>query len=315
MASRAGERTEDRAGTRRWRVSACRSIPLDRPRIIAVLNVTPDSFHGESRLSGARAAADAAERAAQAGADALDVGGESTRPGAERVAADEQIRRVVPAIEAIRARRRTAEIPITVDTTLAAVASRGLDAGADAINDVSAGREDPDLLELAASRGAGLVIMHRLRPPGEDAYSDRYDRPPEYEAVVEVVARFLEERAAAAEAAGVVREGIVIDPGLGFGKSVEQNLALIRGTDRLGRAGYPVLSALSRKSFVGRAGLGRDSAPSERLPATLGLSVVHRLAGAALFRVHDVAEHVQALRAVEAAHGAAGPVARGAERE
>jgi len=263
---------------------------------MAILNVTPDSFADGGRFASAGDVADAAQRALDEGADALDVGGESTRPGAARVPIDEQTRRVVPAIEAIRARGITA--PITVDTTLAPVARAALDAGADAINDVSAGEEDPAVLALAAERGCGVILMHRLAPPDRDVYSDRYERAPEYTDVVGHVGGYLAGRVAAAERAGVAPDAILVDPGLGFGKSVEQNLELIRHSGELAsRAGRPVLSALSRKSFVGRAALGRDSGPSERLPGTLALSVLHLLAGARVFRVHDVAAHAGALAA------------------
>ncbi len=278
-----------------WTLANTRSITLDRPRIMAILNVTPDSFADGGRLGDGASIVHAAQRAVEDGADMLDIGGESTRPGAERVDAAEQIDRVVPAVRAVR--EAGLDIPISVDTTLAPVARGAIDAGADAINDVSAGREDAAMLGLAAERGCGLVLMHRLAPPGDDRYSDAYTEAPRYDDVVAEVARFLGERVDAALRAGVDRGSIVIDPGLGFGKSVEQNLALIEGTGRLVRMGLPVLSALSRKSFVGRVSLGRDSEPGERLAGTLGLSVRHLGRGARVFRVHDVAPHRQCLDA------------------
>jgi dihydropteroate synthase len=279
-----------------WRLNHARAVHLDRPRLLAILNITPDSFADGGRLPTPAHAADAARRAADDGADALDMGAESTRPGADRVPAPEQIRRLIPAIEAVRA--AGVDLPITADTTLAAVARAALDAGADAINDVAAATEDDAMLALAAERACGLILMHRLAPPTADRFSDRYDAPPAYpRGVVAEVAAFLDARVRAALDAGVPADRIVVDPGLGFGKSVEQNLALIAATPRLAETGRPVLSALSRKSFTGRVGLGRDSDPSERLPATLALSVLHLHAGARLFRVHDVAEHRQALDA------------------
>jgi dihydropteroate synthase len=263
---------------------------------LAILNITPDSFADGGRLPTPAHAADAARRAADEGADALDLGAESTRPGTARVPADEQIRRLIPAIAAVRA--AGIDLPMTVDTTRAAVARAALDAGADAINDVAAGAEDDAMLALAAERACAIVLMHRLAPPAADRYSDRYDAPPAYPGgVVPAVRAFLAERAGAARAAGVPADRVLLDPGLGFGKSVEQNLELLRATPDLLALGHPVLSALSRKSFVGRLGLGRDSDPSERLPATLALSVLHLHAGARVFRVHDVAEHRQALDA------------------
>ncbi len=289
----------DDAGTHVWRLANERAITLDRPRIVAILNVTPDSFYAASRAQDAAIALEHAERAVSAGADALDIGGESTRPGASRVDEDEQIRRVVPVVRVIRASRGpAANTPVLVDTTRSGVARAALDAGADAINDVSAGGESGDMLRLVSDRGAGVALMHRAAPPTEDRYSDRYTSEPEYaHGVVQEVVDFLRARAGAAREAGVGPDRIVTDPGLGFGKSVTQNLDLIRATSRLAALGYPVMSALSRKSFVGRVGLGRDSEPAERLAPTLGFSVAHLAAGARLFRVHDVTEHAQALGA------------------
>lgn len=279
-----------------WQVSPTRAVHLDRPRLLAILNITPDSFADGGRLPTPVHAADTARRAADEGADALDLGAESTRPGADRVPAAEQIRRLIPAVEAIRS--AGIGLPITADTTLAPVARAALEAGADAINDVAAATEDDAMLALAADRACAIVLMHRLAPPAADRYSDAYQAPPAYpRGVTTEVASFLHARAAAALAAGVPADRILIDPGLGFGKSVEQNLDLIRATPDLLALGFPMLSALSRKSFVGRVGLGRDSAPDERLPATLALSVLHLHAGARVFRVHDTAPHRQALDA------------------
>ncbi len=280
-----------------WRIGAAKSVVLDRARLMAIVNVTPDSFFDGGTLADAAAAAAFARLAVGGGADVLDVGGESTRPGAGRVSAAEQISRVVPAIRAIRSSGGAlGEAPISVDTTLVSVAAAALDAGADAINDVSAGTEDAGMLALAAERRAGIVLMHRLRPPGEDSYSDKYERPPVYADVVAEVEEFLSARAEAALAAGVDRAAIVLDPGLGFGKSVEQNLELIRRTGELCGLGYPILSGISRKSFTGRyAGLA-ESTPAERLAPSLELSLEHRRAGASIFRVHDVAETARLLR-------------------
>jgi dihydropteroate synthase len=278
----------------RWSFAPDRSLPLDRPRLIAILNLTPDSFHDGGVLSTPEDALAAAERAVADGADMLDLGGESTRPGAPAVPASEQIRRVVPAIRLIRQRM---QVPISVDTTSAAVAAAALDSGADVVNDTSAGRDDPSMLPLIAQRRCGVVLMHRLRPPAQDSYSDRYREAPRYNDVVADVRDFLAERATAAVAAGIAREAIVIDPGLGFGKTVEQNLELIRRTRELISLGFPILSALSRKSFVGRAQGLTDSTPAQRLPGTISLSIAHLLTGACLFRVHDVAQLAMALRA------------------
>jgi dihydropteroate synthase len=283
-----------------WHYAASRQLPLDRPRIMAILNITPDSFFDGGSLTSPASALAAALRAVADGADLLDIGGESTRPGAPPIPPDEQQRRIIPVISAIRDAGLT--IPISIDTTLAPVASAALSAGANIINDISAGRDDADMLPLAAATGAGLILMHRPFKPASDRYSDRYAaaQKPAYDDVVADVASHLASRAAAALAAGVPRESILLDPGLGFGKSVDDNLALIRSTPVLLSLGYPILSALSRKSFVGRISLDRDSTPDERLPGTLALSILHHQAGARVFRVHDVAQHRQALAACHA---------------
>lgn len=302
-----------------WLLSPARSLSLARPAILAILNLTPDSFAPASRVPDASRARDAALAAVAAGADMLDLGAESTRPGAPPIDEHEQLARLLPSLRAIRAAHAT--IPISIDTTLPAVARAALDDGADAINDVSAGTDpragSPDaMLHLAAQRRAGIVLMHRALPPQSDRYSDQYPHQPPLgdaiEPAVDAVDAFLRARAARATALGIDPRSLIIDPGLGFGKSVEQNLALIaatprwapdhRASDAAPPAWAGVLSALSRKSFVGRVGLGRDSAPDERLPATLALSTLHLSLGARLFRVHDVAEHRAALDAAWALH-------------
>lgn len=289
-----------------WRIANARVLRLDRPVIMAILNVTPDSFADGGRYATPHHAAQAADHAADAGAAIIDIGGESTRPGSAGVAADEQIRRVVPVIALIRAGVGPASAcAISVDTTSAIVARAALDAGADIVNDTSAGRDDPAMLALCARCRCGLVLMHRATTPAQDRYSDGYAYEPAFEGgVVGQVAEFLRDRASAAIAAGVDQRAIVLDPGLGFGKSVNQNLSLIAGTPELCALGHPVMSALSRKSFVGRVALGRDSQPHERLAGTLALSVEHLRGGAGVFRVHDVAEHAQALAASWALRGA-----------
>lgn len=287
-----------------WQIGPDRVLTLDRPRVLAILNLTPDSFSDGGNLKNLSDAIAAAERAAAEGADALDLGGESTRPGATRIDATEQIRRVIPVLRAIRrAGGALASIPISIDTTLAAVAEAALAEGADAINDVAAGVEDPVILPLAARARAGLILMHRREAPGQDSYSDQYRQPPHYSDVVAEVLAFLAARVRAAIAAGVAPERIVLDPGLGFGKTVAQNLELVRRTPELGALGYPILSAASRKSFVGRASGLESSAPAERLAGSIAFSVAHYLGGARVFRVHDVGPQVQCLRAAAALAG------------
>jgi dihydropteroate synthase len=285
-----------------WRVGAKRTLALDRPRLMGILNVTPDSFYDGGRHATDDAAVDYALALVEQGADIIDVGGESTRPGANRIDPDEQIRRTVSVIERLRC---ASNVIISIDTTLASVAAAALDAGAEVINDVSAGREDGQMLELAAAHCCGLILMHRLVPPDHDCYSHQYAQSPRYDDVVGDVAAFLRRRCTAALAAGVDVGSIVIDPGLGFGKSVEQNLELSRRMPELvqmqteipsgGTRSLPVLSAVSRKSFVGAPYGASD--PADRLPGTLAMSVAHWRSGVRLFRVHDVGPHRTALEA------------------
>ena len=270
-----------------WRIGPDRLLDLSEPRIVGILNVTPDSFSDGGQHADAAGAVQWALDLVREGGDVIDVGGESTRPGAARVAESEQLRRVVPVIERIR---RHSRVPISIDTTRADVARAAIDAGADIINDVSAGGEDPAMLPLAAERQCGLVLMHRLRPPDDDCWSDGYTERPAYEGgVVEAVRAWLLDRAAAAEAAGVERAAICLDPGLGFGKTVQQNWALIAGTNRFVRTGYPILGAASRKSIIG-AVTGID-APELRDAASAVVSAMQAAAGIRLLRVHDVALH------------------------
>lgn len=277
-----------------WMLGGGRELDLSRPRVMAILNVTPDSFSDGGELDSVEAVLERAAAAVAGGASVLDVGGESTRPGAQRIDADEQIRRVVPAVRAIAA--RWPDIPISVDTTLARVAEAAVEAGAAIVNDVSGGTEDPAMLDTVSRLGVGCILMHRERPPDEDRYSDRYDAPPIVGDIVEHVRNALKSLVGAAGEAGIDQARIVLDPGLGFGKTVEQNLELIRRTPELRGLGRPILSGASRKSFLGRAGLGRDSSPAERLGASVAATLLHAQAGARLFRVHDPAEHAQALR-------------------
>jgi len=232
----------------------------------------------------------------------LDIGGESTRPGADRVPAREQVARVLPIIETIRGCNDTgvANIPISVDTTLAEVARAAINAGADAINDVSGGTEDPALVEVAARTNAGLVLMHRGADPPKDRYADEYVREPVYQGgVVAAVRATLENHVERALGRGVAQNRIVIDPGLGFGKSVGQNMELLRRVGDLAELGLPVYLGASRKRFIGRVSIGEQSEPAERLTGSLAATVLGALEGALLHRVHDVAEHVQALSVLE----------------
>jgi dihydropteroate synthase len=306
---------------RTWRLDGERTLSLDTPRIMAVLNVTPDSFADGGRHDDPRRALARARELVRQGAAILDIGGESTRPGAERVAPREQIARVLPVLRAIR--DAGIATPISIDTTRAEVAEAAIDAGASIVNDVSGGEESADMLDLAARRGVGLVLMHRLRPPDADRFSHEYDSGgPAYSAgVAAAVIDYLRERRDAAERAGVERSRICLDPGLGFGKTVSQNYQLIAATPDLLGLGSPVLAAASRKSFTAATpALGAEDPhdpaapppPDERLPGSIAITVLQQGLGLRLFRVHDPAAHLQALRAAAALHAAQSALAAGA---
>ena len=250
---------------------------------MAIVNVTPDSFSdGGERLDPAQAIDDGL-RFVSEGADIVDVGGESTRPGSRAIDADEELQRVLPVVTGL-ARHG---LVVSVDTRRAAVVRACLDAGARIVNDVSALQDDPALMPLIAERGAPVVLMHRQGRP-----EVKYAVPP-YGNVVEEVRQFLVRRAEACQAAGIAREAIALDPGLGFGKSVQENVDLVAGAGRLADAGYPVLIGASRKSFVGR--LPGIEEPRRRDPASIWLAVEAARRGAAFVRVHDVAGTRQAL--------------------
>ena len=250
---------------------------------MGVVNVTPDSFSDGGLYLDPVAAVEHGRELAAEGAAILDVGGESTRPGAEPVAAAEEARRVVPVIERLAA----AGLRVSIDTTKLEVAHAALDAGATIVNDVAAFRFAPELAGLVADRGAGCVLMHMLGEPRTMQHD------PRYEDVVADVRAFLEERLAFAVAEGVPEERVWLDPGIGFGKSVEHNLELLRRLDEIVAIGRPVVIGTSRKSFLGKLAGGRPE--SERLPGTIATNVLALERGASVFRVHDVAPVLDAL--------------------
>lgn len=253
--------------------------PMPAPfRIMGVLNVTPDSFSDGGRYLDEQAALAHALELERDGAAILDVGGESTRPGAEPVAVGEELRRVVPVIEALTAGGSRAQI--SIDTIKLPVARAAVDAGATYVNDVTAFRHDPELAGLVADRDLDCCLMHMLGEPRTMQASPRYDD------VVSEVKAFLEERLAFAVAAGIAEERIQLDPGIGFGKTAEHNLELLRRLDELVAIGRPLLIGVSRKSFLGRI-TGREV--GDRLAATLAANVLAFTKGATIFRVHDVA--------------------------
>jgi dihydropteroate synthase len=251
---------------------------------MGIVNVTPDSFSDGGHFFDADAALAQSLALVREGAAVIDIGGESTRPGSEAVSVDEELRRVMPVVEALAER---VGVPISVDTMKAEVARRALAAGAAIINDVSALRYDDQMVDVVAASGRPVCLMHMKGEPKTMQEDPRYDD------VVDDVQRFLEERMTFALARGVREDQIMLDPGIGFGKSIEHNLALLRHLDRFAALGRPVVLGTSRKRFLG-AILG--SAPAERTTGTVATTVIGLLAGAHVFRVHDVRPNFEALR-------------------
>ncbi len=266
-----------------------------RTAVMGVVNVTPDSFSDGGRYYDADRAVAHGERLAEEGADILDIGGESTRPGAAPVSAAEEVRRVVPVIERLRAKTG---VPISIDTFKSEVARAALDAGADIVNDVTALRGDPAMAALVARERVPLVLMHMQGTPQTMQHN------PSYENVVEEVVAFLRRKAEEAEDAGIAADAIVVDPGIGFGKNLDHNLALLRGLPALAALGFPLLVGASRKAFIGRI---LDLGPDERLEGSIAAAVAAALGGAHIIRVHDVKEAVRALRVADALRFGAPP--------
>jgi dihydropteroate synthase len=252
--------------------------------IMGIVNVTPDSFSDGGAFLDERDAIAHGRRLAAEGAAILDVGGESTRPGAAAVDAAEELRRVRPVVAALAA---DGVARVSIDTSKVAVARGALDAGAVYVNDVTAFRAEPELAGLVADRRVDCCLMHMLGDPRT------MQRDPRYDDVVDDILAFLEERVTFAVAEGVKEHRIQLDPGIGFGKTIEHNLELVRRVDAFCSLGFPVVVGTSRKSFLGRL-TGRDD-PARRVAATLAANVLAFERGASVFRVHDVAEHVDAL--------------------
>lgn len=271
-----------------WKTSR-REISLDVPLVMGILNVTPDSFSDGGRYADINAALKRADEMIAEGADVIDIGGESTRPGSKRVSADDEISRVVPVIEAISKRL---DVPVSIDTSKSAVANAAVDAGAEIINDISGLRFDEAIAEVAARHKTGLVLMHSR---GE--FETMHSQPP-VEDIITEVEKDLRRSISAAAAAGVAGEQIALDIGLGFGKTLDQNLKLIAQLDRLVKEfpGFPILVGASRKSFLGKL-LGKDD-PKERLSGSLASAAIAVWNGAKILRVHDVAATVDAVKIV-----------------
>lgn len=274
-----------------WRTSSREFDLGSRPLLMAVINVTPDSFSDGGRFNERESVIAEAESALEAGADIIDVGGESTRPGSSSVDEEEEISRVIPIVEDLAKRF---DIAISVDTNKSGVAARALDAGAEIINDISGFRFDARMAETVASRSAGVVLMHSR---GSFAEMHRIEPPDD---VLADVARGLNESLSIAEDAGIEVRNICLDVGIGFGKSLEQNLELIANLDRIVELykGFPMMIGTSRKSFIGR--VLNEASVSERLYGTLAANAAAYVRGANVFRVHDVRPHSEMLKVLEA---------------
>ena len=265
-----------------------RSYRFDRAWLMGIVNVTPDSFYEGGSFRDPERAIEHGLQLAEDGADIIDVGGESTRPGADPVMAEEESRRVVPVVAGLRAKTKTL---ISVDTMKPDVAAAALDAGADIINDISSFRLDPRILDLAARKKAGFILMHMQGTP------KTMQAHPHYDDVIGEIRSFLSQKIEVAEAYGLRREHLIIDPGIGFGKRLEDNLALLNGLEAFLELDRPILVGVSRKSFIGKI---LNAPPEDRLEGTIAASVVSLVRGAHILRVHDVRAVKRAVLVAEA---------------
>jgi dihydropteroate synthase len=259
-----------------------------RTFIMGILNVTPDSFSEKGTFFDVDAAVRRGMEMAEEGADIIDIGGESTRPGAEPVSSDEEIRRVIPVIEGLAPK---VKIPISIDTYKAEVARRALEAGADIVNDISGLRFDPKMAGVAAAHKAPVIIMHIQGTPRDMQLS------PTYQSLVREVMTYLEEGIKIAEEAGIPHERVIIDPGIGFGKTLEHNLTIMKNLEAFRTLGKPILIGPSRKSFIGKV---TGAKVEERIPGTAATIAIGAIKGADIIRVHDIREGVQAARMADA---------------
>lgn len=292
-AATAGE-TKTPADVLTWRTGAGQwSLSFARPLIMSILNLTPDSFSDGGRFGGPEEAVEAAVAEEADGADMFDLGAESTRPGSREVSAEEEWARLAPVLTALRSR---SDRPISVDTYKASVAEKALEAGAAIINDVYAGRKEPRILEVAARHGVPIILMHMQGEPGTMQIDPHYDD------VVTEVHDFLLERARVAKGAGIPKELIWLDPGIGFGKNQAHNLSLIKHYERVMPRGYRRVMALSRKAFLGR--ILNGAPPRERDGLTAAANAVAILKGAEIIRVHRTAPNRAAAALAEAVRAA-----------
>ena len=259
-----------------------------RTHLMGVLNITPDSFSDGGRFLDPRDAVEQALMMAEQGADIIDVGGESTRPGADSITVDEELRRVIPVIKRIV---KKTDIPISIDTYKSEVAAKALDAGAGMINDISALRFDPEMKKIASRYGVPVVLMHIQGTPRNMQDNPHYDN------VIQEISDYLRESIQMAENSGIDEDKIIIDPGIGFGKRLEHNLEILKKLNKLESLGKPILVGLSRKSFIGKV---LDLPLGERLEGSLAALAVAIQNGAKIIRVHDVKESKRAARMVDA---------------
>ena len=265
-------------------------LDLSKPKLMAILNLTPDSFSDGGRWSQPEQIIKGVRAMIEEGADIIDVGGESTRPGSQRVNAEEQKARILDSVAAIS--EHYPDVIISIDSTLSEVAEAALDNGASMLNDISAGRDDPALLELAASRQVPICLMHMQGEPGT------MNESPYYDDVVAEVCDFLMTRAEAAKGCGLNDSDIILDPGIGFGKNTDHNLRLLKHLNKITALGYAVLLGTSRKRFMGQ--VCRADEPQQRVPASCATTVLGLQAGVKIFRVHDVWQHKQVMDLVAA---------------
>ncbi|ALM70001.1 TPA: dihydropteroate synthase [Vibrio vulnificus] len=266
-----------------------KSLDLSFPVVMGILNVTPDSFSDGGQFNALDAALAQAERMIAAGVSIIDIGGESTRPGAPEVSLEEELKRVIPAIQAIRQKH---DVWISIDTSKAEVMKQAIEAGADLINDVRA-LQEPGALAVAAKAQVPICLMHMQGQPRSMQHN------PSYQDVLKEVSEFLEERVAACEEAGIAKELLILDPGFGFGKTIEHNYHLLAHLEAFHQLGLPILAGMSRKSMVFKL---LNKKPAECMVASVTCATIAAMKGAQIIRVHDVEETVEAMRVIQMMH-------------
>lgn len=266
-----------------------KSLDLSFPVVMGILNVTPDSFSDGGQFNTLDAALAQAERMIAAGVSIIDIGGESTRPGAPEVSLEEELKRVIPAIQAIRQKH---DVWISIDTSKAEVMKQAIEAGADLINDVRA-LQEPGALAVAAKAQVPICLMHMQGQPRSMQHN------PSYQDVLKEVSEFLEERVAACEEAGIAKELLILDPGFGFGKTIEHNYHLLAHLEAFHQLGLPILAGMSRKSMVFKL---LNKKPAECMVASVTCATIAAMKGAQIIRVHDVEETVEAMRVIQMMH-------------